>query len=243
MIVSAATRTDWLATKLRQRITVPSEVMGVLRWHLATQLTTPEQKASELLFPAEDGAMRSVSFQKKAFATIGALIGLKKRITPRAMRRTFNDLARAANVEAIITKSISGHQTDRMREHYSTVTPDAQRRSIGNKGRFPGADGARPRDSVRAVGTVRVGEFEWDEAKARANVRKHGVTFEEAMTIFLDELAVPFEEGDHADRLVQVGESQRRGFPGASTPRRRGGPSRSRSSSRSCSHALGARRR
>jgi hypothetical protein len=30
--------------------------------------------------------------------------------------------------------------------------------------------------SVSAVGTVRVGEFEWDETKARANVRKHGVT-------------------------------------------------------------------
>jgi hypothetical protein len=40
-------------------------------------------------------------------------------------------------------------------------------------------------------------------------VRKHDVTFfEEAMTVFLDELAVPFEEGDHSDRLVLVGESQ-----------------------------------
>jgi uncharacterized DUF497 family protein len=58
------------------------------------------------------------------------------------------------------------------------------------------------------MGTVRVGEFEWDDAKARANVRKHGVTFEEAMTVFLDELAVPFEEGEHADRLILVGESQ-----------------------------------
>jgi hypothetical protein len=45
-------------TGLRQRITVPSEVMDVLRWHLETQLVTPEQKASELLFPAEDGRSR-----------------------------------------------------------------------------------------------------------------------------------------------------------------------------------------
>ncbi len=65
-------------TKLRQRITVPPEVMDVLRWHVATQLTTPEQKASELLFPAEDGGFRSESFLKKAFATVGHLIGLKK---------------------------------------------------------------------------------------------------------------------------------------------------------------------
>jgi integrase len=119
-------------TKLRQRITVPSEVMDVLRWHVATQLTTPEQTASELLFPAEDGGFRSVSFLKKAFATVGHLIGLNKKVTPRGMRRTFNDLMRLAKVEGIVTKSISGHQTDRMREHYSTVTPDEQRRSISN---------------------------------------------------------------------------------------------------------------
>jgi integrase len=119
-------------TGLRQRITVPSEVMEVLRWHVDTQLTTPEQKASELLFPAEDGGFRSVSFLKKAFATVGQLIGLTKHVTPRGMRRTFNDLMRLASVEAIVTKSISGHLTDRMREHYSTVTPDEQRRSIGN---------------------------------------------------------------------------------------------------------------
>jgi hypothetical protein len=34
-------------------------------------------------------------------------------------------------VETLITKSISGHLTDRMREHYSTVHPVEQRESIG----------------------------------------------------------------------------------------------------------------
>jgi integrase len=119
-------------TKLRQRITVPVEVMEVLRWHADTQLDTPAQKASDLLFAAEDGGFRSESFLKKAFVTVGGLVGLKKRFTPRGMRRTFNDLMRLAKVEAIVTKSISGHLTDRMREHYSTVTPDEQRESIGN---------------------------------------------------------------------------------------------------------------
>jgi hypothetical protein len=57
---------------------------------------------------------------------------LKKAFTPRGMRRTFNDLARIAKVEAMVTKSISGHLAERMREHYSTVTPDEQRSSIGN---------------------------------------------------------------------------------------------------------------
>lgn len=149
-------------TKLRQRITVPSEVMDVLRWHVDTQLETPQQRASELLFPAEDGGLRSVSFQKKAFATVASLIGLTKQITPRGMRRTFNDLARAANVEAIVTKSISGHQTDRMREHYSTVTPDEQRRSIGNVvslfGPRPVSERAAPSGEGSGEGRLRSGE-------------------------------------------------------------------------------------
>jgi integrase len=119
-------------TGLRQRITAPPEVVDVLQWHVDTQLTTPGQKASELLFPGEDGSFRSESFLKKAFATVGRLVGLNKKFTPRGMRRTFNDLMRIAKVEAIITKSISGHLTDRMREHYSTVTPDEQRESICN---------------------------------------------------------------------------------------------------------------
>jgi integrase len=138
-------------TGLRQRITVPPQVMDVLRWHTQSQLTTPEQKASELLFPAEDGSFRSPSFLKKAFPIVGGLIGLKKKFTPRGMRRTFNDLARTANVEALVTRSISGHLTEQMREHYSTVSPSEQRESIGrvlrlvqsgtSDGAAPGADG------------------------------------------------------------------------------------------------------
>jgi uncharacterized DUF497 family protein len=35
-------------------------------------------------------------------------------------------------------------------------------------------------------------EFEWDSAKAAANFRKHGVSFEEARSVFYDEFAVQF---------------------------------------------------
>ena len=67
-----------------------------------------------------------------AGSRVEALLGFKIHFTPRGLRRTFNDLARNAKVEAIITKSISGHQTDRMREHYSTVSAAEQRDSIGS---------------------------------------------------------------------------------------------------------------
>lgn len=41
-------------------------------------------------------------------------------------------------------------------------------------------------------------EYEWHPPKAAANVRKHGVTFDEAATVFLDELAVSGADPDHS---------------------------------------------
>ena len=42
--------------------------------------------------------------------------------------------------------------------------------------------------------------FDWDKSKAALNRRKHGVSFEEAQTVFYDEHAVEFFDADHADR-------------------------------------------
>ncbi len=41
--------------------------------------------------------------------------------------------------------------------------------------------------------------FEWDAEKARENVNKHGVGFEEALTVFADPLARIFDDSDHSD--------------------------------------------
>jgi uncharacterized protein len=68
-------------------------------------------------------------------------------------------------------------------------------------------------------------EFEWDPKKASSNVRKHGVTFHEAATVFGDPLAITFADPDHSmdenryltfgisrlDRLLVVSHTERRG--------------------------------
>jgi len=51
-------------------------------------------------------------------------------------------------------------------------------------------------------------QFEWDEPKNRSNRRKHGVSFEEARTAFLDENARVVPDPDHSDdedRFVLLG--------------------------------------
>ena len=52
--------------------------------------------------------------------------------------------------------------------------------------------------------------FAWDAPKAAANLRKHGVSFEEAATVFGDPLAVTFADPDHSEgepRFITIGES------------------------------------
>lgn len=54
--------------------------------------------------------------------------------------------------------------------------------------------------------------FEWDAAKSRQNVRKHGVAFEEAQTVFVDDRAIRFYDPDHSheeDRFIMLGISYR----------------------------------
>jgi uncharacterized protein len=53
--------------------------------------------------------------------------------------------------------------------------------------------------------------FEWDDSKAAANLRKHGVPFEEAASVFFDPLAYTFNDPDHSvgeSRLVTFGVSR-----------------------------------
>jgi uncharacterized protein len=54
--------------------------------------------------------------------------------------------------------------------------------------------------------------FEWDTEKAAANAEKHGVTFDEASTVFGDPLAILIPDPDHSvakERYVLLGMSSR----------------------------------
>ena len=50
--------------------------------------------------------------------------------------------------------------------------------------------------------------FDWDQVKANANLQKHGVTFEDARSVFFDEFAVQFFDEDHSseeERFLLLG--------------------------------------
>jgi uncharacterized protein len=55
-------------------------------------------------------------------------------------------------------------------------------------------------------------KFEWDPRKARRNLRKHGIDFDEATTIFADTLSITIPDPDHSadeERWVTMGLSNR----------------------------------
>ncbi len=56
-------------------------------------------------------------------------------------------------------------------------------------------------------------QFEWDPKKTANNLRKHGISFKEAATVFGDPLSMTFEDPDHSideHRYITIGESRQR---------------------------------
>ncbi len=54
--------------------------------------------------------------------------------------------------------------------------------------------------------------FEWNGRKAASNLRRHGVSFVEATTVFADPLSITISDPDHSmaeNRLVHIGRSYR----------------------------------
>jgi uncharacterized DUF497 family protein len=55
-------------------------------------------------------------------------------------------------------------------------------------------------------------EFEWDLAKAELNLKEHGISFDEATTVFRDTLSITISDPDHSDsedRFIDIGMSHR----------------------------------
>lgn len=65
------------------------------------------------------------------------------------------------------------------------------------------------RCGVADVATIAFGDFEWDSGKAMENVRKHGVSFDEATEVFDDPRALDAPDLYLPERFVIIGRSSR----------------------------------
>jgi integrase len=86
--------------------------------------------AGDLLFPSEKRGFVTPSCLDKPFRKIAAAAKIRKPITPRAMRRTAQDLSRLAGVNDLVTRAVSGHSDIAMQELYSTIRGEEMRKSL-----------------------------------------------------------------------------------------------------------------
>lgn len=75
-------------------------------------------------------------------------------LTQRRLRRTFQDLARAAEIDALVKKSICRRATDEMSELYSTISPAEQRQTIAKVIQLFGSGGATSEASGTFCGNL-----------------------------------------------------------------------------------------
>jgi integrase len=127
----------------RLRIPLPAELMDILRWHVDS-LPDGLMRESELLFPSTSGGYRAPSCVDKPVRDIAAKAEIAKTLTPRFMRRTFQDLGRAANVHDFVVRAISGHATTGMQEHYSSVGDEEKRSGLAKVIALAGLSVRRP---------------------------------------------------------------------------------------------------
>ena len=55
-------------------------------------------------------------------------------------------------------------------------------------------------------------QFDWDDGKAKTNLRKHDISFAEAISVFFDPFSITIDDPDHSadeERFVDIGMSDR----------------------------------
>jgi integrase len=116
------------------------------------------------VFPSETGGLRHHTGLWKVWRKCLQQSGINERFTIHGLRRTFNDLTRKAGVDGIVIRSLTGHVTEKMRDHYSTVGLDEKHTAVASvhrlvslgRGGDPAESGDRSGD--RSVGQKKTGE-------------------------------------------------------------------------------------
>jgi integrase len=125
-------------TGLTRRVPVPAMLAEVLDKHIArldeeARVESVRRgeivRPSEWLFPSDTGEPRYGTTLAKPLRRAMELAGITMRLTPHGLRRSINDALRAV-ASAEVQKAITGHTTERMREHYSHVRPEERAAAI-----------------------------------------------------------------------------------------------------------------
>jgi integrase len=99
---------------------------GHFRWTRAPA----RRRRSTGFWKGSAGTLRTPNSLDKAWAKCLDLAEIDKRFTIHGLRYTFSDLVRRANVDAVVRRALTGHVTEEMQRHYSTVGVDEKRAAV-----------------------------------------------------------------------------------------------------------------
>jgi integrase len=107
------------------------ELAEILREHRQRMLRA-QAKGLEAgwMFPSAEGTLRTPNSLDRAWAKCLKHAKITKRFTVHGLRYTFTDLVRRANVDAVVRRALTGHVTEEMQRHYSTVGLDEKRAAV-----------------------------------------------------------------------------------------------------------------
>jgi integrase len=110
---------------------VEPELAEVLREHRRCLHGDVDPKSvTGWMFPTRTGTLRVPSSMDKAWEKVLKVAKITKRFTLHGLRYTFTDLVRRANVDAVVRRALTGHVTEDMQRHYSSVGMDEKRAAI-----------------------------------------------------------------------------------------------------------------
>jgi integrase len=123
---------DTTKTGTVRSVPLVPELAVVLREHrAATASSGLSALDSDWVFPAKDGGLLPKVWLRCALISVLDKVGIKKRVSTHGLRRTFNNLSRQVAGE-IVTRSITGHVTSAMTEHYSHVGSQEKMAAAGS---------------------------------------------------------------------------------------------------------------
>lgn len=129
---------------------VEPELAAVLREHRASMVSTQAPGLAEgWMFPSSAGTLRAPSSVDKAWKRCLEATGISRRFTVHGLRYTFTDLVRRADVDAVVRRALTGHVTEEMQRHYSTVGLDEKRAAVAGVYRLVSGHGS---SATRAPG-------------------------------------------------------------------------------------------
>ena len=116
-----------------REVPVEPELATILREHRQRMLAEQAPGLADgWMFPSKAGTLRAPSSLYKAWQRCLEAVEIERRFTVHGLRYTFTDLVRRAKADAVVRRALTGHVTESMQDHYSSVHLDEKRSAVAS---------------------------------------------------------------------------------------------------------------